>query len=142
MKQVLIDSDVILDFLLEREPFSSDASKVLALCANSIIKGFVTPVIVSNTFYILSKLISNKMAKSKIKTLLIDLDVLMMNKSIVIEALNSNFKDFEDALQYYSAVNNKEIDTIITRNIKDYKLSNIPIYTSTHYIKAFKTDIK
>jgi len=137
MKHSLIDSDVLLDFLLEREPFSLESSKVLALCANMKIKGYVTPVIVSNTYYLLSKLTSNSVAKSKLKILLMDLGILIMNKEVILEAIDSGFKDFEDALQYYSAINNEKIDSIITRNIKDYKLSSLPVYTPSHYTRAF-----
>lgn len=140
MKNVLIDSDVLLDFLLERESFTLDSSKVLALCANSKIKGYVTPVIISKIFYLLNRIVSNAMAKSKIKVLLMDLDILTMNKQIVLEALSSDFKDFEDGLQYHAALNSKKIDSIITRNIKDYKSSKIPVYTPIHYVKALQID--
>jgi len=64
------------------------------------------------------------------------LQVSMINKETVLDALNSDFKDFEDALQNFSAQNEKEINVIITRNIKDYKSSKLSVMTPETYLKS------
>ncbi len=127
MKKVLIDTDVILDFFLNREPFSENAAKILSLCQNNKMIGFVTPVIISNAYYILSQKEKQEKVRENIKTLLTFLNVLIIDKNSILVALNSEFKDFEDALQNYAAEINNEIDIIITRNTKDYKKSNLGV---------------
>ena len=136
MDKVLIDTDVILDFFFDRQPFSEYASSVLSLCELNIIQGFVTPVIISNVYYLLRRTARHDQVIEKLNQLLTITDVLMMDKSVIILALNSKFKDFEDALQNYSALNSGNIDTILTRNIKDFKNSELGVFTPEEYLKT------
>ena len=135
MDNVLIDTDVIMDFFFDREPFVEHATEIFLLCENSTIKGFTTPVIISNVYYLLRKISKHEIIVEKLKQLLSIVDVLQMDKSIVIDALNSNFKDFEDALQNFSAINNGTIGTILTRNIKDFQSSKLASFTPEMYLK-------
>ena len=136
MKHILIDTDVILDFFFDREPFSENAAKILSLCEKKDIIGFVTPVIVSNVYYLLSQKAKQEKVIEKLKILLSILEVLVIDKNVIMVALNSEFKDFEDALQNYSAELNGEIDIIITRNTKDYKKSQIGIMNPENFLKT------
>lgn len=77
-----------------------------------------------------------------LKLLITITDILPMNKEIVLNALNSKFKDFEDGLQYFAALSAAEINVIVTRNTKDYKQSKISVLTPESYIKTFKTRAK
>jgi predicted nucleic acid-binding protein len=135
MDKILIDTDVILDFFFDRKPFSEDASKILSLCEKGTIKGFVTPVMLSNSYYILRKTAKHEKVLENLKKLTKIVDISIMDKNTIIDALNSDFKDFEDALQNFSAQNGKEIKVIITRNIKDYKTSSLPVMTPENYLK-------
>ena len=135
MKRILIDTDVILDLFFDREPFSENAAKVLSLCEKKVIIGFVTPVIISNVYYLLSQKAKQEKVIEKLKLLLSILEVLVIDKNTIMVALNSEFKDFEDALQNYSAELNGEIDIIITRNTKDYKKSQIGIMSPDNFLK-------
>lgn len=136
MKNILIDTDVILDFFLDREPFSENAAQVLSLCEKKEITGFVTPVIVSNAYYLLSQKGKQEKVIEKLKILLTIIEILIIDKNSIIVALNCNFKDFEDALQNYSAELNGKIDIIITRNVKDYKKSKLPIMSPEDFLKS------
>lgn len=136
MKNVLIDSDVILDFFLDRGPFADDTSILLSMCEMKQINGFVTPIIISNVFYILSKTNKRESVINSLKILISFIDVIDVNKEIVIQSLNSNFNDFEDALQNYAAEYSNKISTIITRNKKDYKNSKLNVVTPTEYLKV------
>ncbi len=136
MKKIFIDSDIIVDFLTQREPFDQHSSRVLNLCINEKVKGYITPIIVSNIYYVLRKEIDSKELKNKLKFLLNFLDVIKVDKNIILTALNSDFKDFEDALQNFSAIENSEIDTILTRNVKDYKTSRLSVYTPESFLKT------
>ena len=139
MKRILIDTDVILDFFFDRKPFSDDAAIVLNMCQRNHIQGFVTPVIISNCYYLLRRTAPHNKVTDKLKLLLSITDVLNMNKQTVMNALNSDFKDFEDALQNFAAVSNGTIDVIVTRNVKDFKKSEIAVLTPESFLKLTKS---
>jgi len=135
MDNVLIDSDVILDFFFDREPFAEYATEVFMLCENDKIKGFTTSVIISNVYYLLVKFAKHEIVIEKLKELLRIIDIAEINKEVILEALNSNFKDFEDAMQNYAAENSNSIDIILTRNVKDYKKSKLAVFSPEMYVK-------
>ena len=136
MENVLIDTDVILDFFFDREPFAEFATDILNLCEENKIKGFTTPVIICNVYYLLRKTAKHEIVIKKIKQLLTIIDVSNINKEVVLDSLNSDFKDFEDALQNYSAVKNSKISIVLTRNIKDYKKSELAVMTPETYLRG------
>ena len=136
MDNILLDSDVILDILFNRKPFSAAAFHILSLCEKKHANGFITPVIISNLYYIIRKQTSHKNAIEKIQELLGILDVLAMDKQAVFSAIHSGFNDFEDALQNYAAENSKGVKIIITRNGKDFKSSKLAILTPEMYLNT------
>ena len=136
MDKVLIDTDVILDFFFDRQPFSEYSTQVLGLCEIKKIIGYVTPVIYSNVYYILRQTSKHEKVIDNLKQLSMITDVLLMDKDVVINALNSGFNDFEDSLQNSAAIKHGEIDVILTRNLKDYRKSQIGILTPESYIKS------
>lgn len=138
MDKVLIDTDVILDFLFDRKPFSEDAAQILSWCENGKIQGFVTSIMLSNIYYLLRKTAKHEKVIENLKMLLNIVDVITTNKDTVLDALHSEFKDFEDALQNFSAQNSNEIKVIITRNSKDYKTSNLAVMEPETYINLVK----
>ena len=139
MDRLLLDTDIILDFFFDRKPFSEYAAKVFSLCELKSIQGFVTPVIFSNVYYLLRRTAKHEKVIEKLNQLLTITDVLMMDKGVIVRALNSKFKDFEDALQNYAAVNAGNIDAILTRNLKDFKNSEIGAMIPEDYLRAIKS---
>jgi predicted nucleic acid-binding protein len=137
MKRLLIDTDVILDFFFDRQPFSDDAAILLSYCENKQIHGFITPVIISNIYYLLKRTASHDKVVEKLEQLLTIIDILSMDGRIVRLALKSGFRDFEDALQNFSAVSDGNIDVIVTRNIKDYVQSEMSVMTPEDFIITF-----
>lgn len=136
MNSILIDTDVILDFFFDRQPFSEDASKILSLCEKGDLKGFITPVMISNIYYLLRKIAKHDEVIENLKKLLSIIDVAPINKEVVLKALNSEFKDFENALQNFSAQNEMEIKVFVTRNTKDFKMSSLSVMTPEIYLKS------
>ena len=136
MDKVLIDTDVLLDFFFDRKPFSRYATEVLNLCEENKLSGYTTPVIISNVYYLLRKTAKHDIIVERIKQLLHIIEIINMNKNAVLNALNSEFKDFEDALQNFSAIENGKIKIILTRNIKDFKKSELAILTPETYLKG------
>ena len=135
MTRILIDTDVILDFFFDREPFAENAAKIFSLCESKEIKGFITPVIISNVYYLLRQTAKHEKVIEKLKMLVSITEILVIDKDAIIQALNSDFKDFEDALQNYAAELDKEIDLILTRNTKDFKNSLLAVMTPDNYMK-------
>ncbi len=136
MQRILIDTDVILDFFFDRKPFSDNAAKVLSLCESREIKGFITSVIISNVYYLLRQTSTHEKVIEKLMQLVTITEILTTDRDAIIKALNSNFKDFEDALQNYSAELNGQIDLIVTRNIKDFSNSSLGVMTPENYLKT------
>jgi predicted nucleic acid-binding protein len=137
MQKVLIDTDVILDFFFDRKPFSDNAAQILALCELNQIKGFITSVIISNVYYLLRQTATHEKVVEKLVQLTSITEVLTTDKTVIMKALNSSFKDFEDALQNFSAEISGEVDVIITRNIKDYKQSSLGVLSPGNYLKTY-----
>ena len=135
MNKILIDTDVILDFFFDREPFSNQATSIFNLCEKRLVLGFITPVTVSNVYYLLRKTAKHEKVVESLKMLMSIMDISTVNKESLLEALNSDFKDFEDAIQNFSAQFENEIKVIVTRNIKDYKASSLSIMTPDTYLR-------
>lgn len=136
MQKVLIDTDVILDFFFDRKPYSDDAAQILSLCESKEIKGFITSVIIINVYYLLRQTATHEKVIEKLIQLITITGVLTTDKDVINKALNSKFKDFEDALQNFSAELSGEVDLIITGNTKDFKNSLLGIMTPENYLKT------
>ena len=136
MTNVLLDTDVILDFFFDRKPYSEHSSTILSLCELNKIKGYITPVILSNIYYLLRQTASHDKVIEKLSQLLNITEILVIDRNSILLALNSKFKDFEDALQNYSAEINGNISIIITRNLKDYKNSSLSVMSPENYLKT------
>jgi predicted nucleic acid-binding protein len=133
MKRLFVDTDIILDLLTKREPFYIHSAILFTLIESGKFRAFVSSLIFSNLFYILRK--ENTRDKTieiltKLKSLV---TILPVDKKIIESALQSGFKDFEDAIQYYTAKGGKS-DFIITRNIKDFKLSDIDVISAEDFL--------
>ncbi len=127
MKYFLVDTNVVIDFLTDRRPFSLIAAQLFEYSEKDKIKLYITAVSYNNIYYIVRKLTSHKAAINILKDLENMTETIDTTKESIKLSLNSEFKDFEDAIQYFSATTNKKIDAIITRNIADFKLSKLPI---------------
>ena len=133
MKKVLLDSDVILDFFFDRAPHADFASYILSQIELKKLEGFVTAVIISNVYYLLRRKSTHERVIKNLNQLLTLTNVLVIDKQVVLKAMNSKFKDFEDAMQNYAAESFGKVDLIITRNVKDYRSSEIGILTPEQY---------
>ncbi|MFN0082697.1 MAG: PIN domain-containing protein [Ferruginibacter sp.] len=138
---IFVDSDVILDVLLVREQFFNDSCAVFNLSQQEKISLYTSSSIILNVQYVGQKLISKqKMSRTLYYLVESFLEIINPSKTSVLKAYKSDFLDFEDAVQYYTAVEFGKINYIITRNTKDYKKTQtqIPILTPTQFLKVFK----
>ncbi|MFP5470359.1 MAG: type II toxin-antitoxin system VapC family toxin [Bacteroidia bacterium] len=136
MQQVFVDTDVLIDFLTDREPHSTHAAQLFALAEKRELNIYVTSLTFSNTYYVLRRLASHQKVIDKLRELSLLVKVIEVDKKAVELALVSSFTDFEDALQYYSAIQQGKLQVIITRNVKDYKHADFPVMTPESYLKT------
>ncbi len=138
MENVFIDTDVIVDFLTDRKPFSLESAKIFSLIDQKKIKGCVSSLSFSNLYYVLRKFGSHKKVINSLQDLSELVDILKVDSNIVKSALTSDFKDFGDSIQYFAAQKQKKVDCIITRNIKDYRDSSLPVMTPETFLVTFE----
>ena len=141
MKKVFIDTNVIIDFLANRNPFSEYAAILFQLAKDKRIKICVSAISFNNTYYILRKVCSHKKALSLIFEIEEYVEIQETNRTILKKALQSSFNDFEDAIQYYSAVELREIDFITTRDLKDFKQSELPVLSPETSVKLLMEEL-
>lgn len=133
-KSVFIDSDVFLDVALDRSPFVNSSELILDHVFLKKANAFTSPLIIANLYYIVSKNATSFKAKQFIKIIESKIEILPIDKVIVHRALNSEIKDFEDALQYFCAAEGG-VDYIITRNKKDYPESKIHVVSPVEFLE-------
>lgn len=137
MIKVLADTNIVIDLLAERHPFYIDAAKLFSLADKKWLEVSVSALTYANTHFILSKEISSVQVKETLRKFKLLTTVLSLHNKIVELALNDNaFADFEDALQYHSAIESGQ-EAIITRNAKDFKASTIPVMSATEFLASF-----
>jgi predicted nucleic acid-binding protein len=136
MSKLLIDTNIVIDLLAKREPFYDSAAQLFSLADKRKIKLTVSSLTFANTNYVLSRLKSAKEARDILRRFKILIRVLSLNDKIVDLALNDDdFEDFEDGLQYYTAIENNQ-DIIITRDLKDFKEAKMPVMTANEYLTS------
>lgn len=133
MKRIFLDTNIILDFLGEREGFYEASAKILTLADQKKIQVYTSPSSISNVFYVLAKYENSKIALEKIRKFKLLCSMSVMDDEVVDKAIHSDFKDFEDAMQYFSALASN-CDMIITRNEKDFKNALIPVMNAESYL--------
>lgn len=133
MDKLFVDTNIVIDLLSKREGFYQDAQELFTLADNKKVKLFVSSLTFANTHYLLSKQYKLDDARKILLKFKVLVTVSSLDDKILELALVSNFKDFEDAIQYYTAIENG-VDIIITRNKKDYKSSKLPILTAGEYL--------
>lgn len=138
MSKLLIDTNIVLDLLAKREPFYESAAQIFTLADRQELVLGVSSLTIANTNYVLSRLSSGKEAREILRKFKILVQVLELNEKIVELALNDEaFADFEDGLQYYSAVEHNQ-DVIVTRDLKGFKESKIPVMTAAEYLASIE----
>ncbi|GAB6042480.1 PIN domain-containing protein [Endothiovibrio diazotrophicus] len=126
--RILFDTNVILDVLLARREFVAISSGLVGMVESGRMEGYLCATTITTLDYLISKALTRKRARNEIKKLLNLFHIAEIDKNVLELSVNSEFSDFEDAVQYYSG-KCREVDGIVTRNTKDYKSAKLPIYT-------------
>ena len=133
MRKLLVDTNIVLDLLGRRMPYFTEAAKLFNQAENKQVNLYLSSLSTVNVHYVLRKYKNEDETRKIIRTLKLLFWELPLDRRITDLALNSEFADFEDAIQYYTALDAK-LDVIITRNINDYKKSKLPVMTAGEFI--------
>ena len=137
MNRLLIDTNIVIDLLAKRKKFYDEAAELFSLADKADrneLQLTISTLTFANTNYVLTKLKSAEEARKILRKFKVLVELLNLDKKITDLALSDeNFPDFEDGLQYYSAIEN-QVDIIITRNKKDFKNSEIPVLTAKEFL--------
>lgn len=135
MNKVFIDTDVVLDLFIRREPHHEEALRLFTCLKKSETGTYTSPLVVANTYYILAKLKDKRYAIDRIKKLRKLIKIAPVDQTTIDAALESPYRDFEDSIQFQCARMNG-IQLLITRNTKDYPRSDIKVANPGQYLQT------
>jgi len=140
VKSIFVDTNILLDVFAKRQPHYSKGMAVWSLVETSEVKGFVSAISYNNVYYVLNNAKNAEVAR-KAMVIIRDLfTTVPLDEKIINMSIDSDFADFEDAIQYFSAVR-CDADCIITRNKKDFKLSDVPVLSPEEFLSIYEQDL-
>lgn len=137
ISKLFIDTNVMIDLLGERLPYYESIARVATLADRGKVKMVVSAFSYPTVYYLLSKFEPSENVKEKLRKLRIISEISDLDEITVEKGLASNFKDFEDALQYHCALK-ADCDILLTRNAKDFKESSIPVMSAEEFLQTIR----
>ncbi|MBS3737963.1 type II toxin-antitoxin system VapC family toxin [Mesohalobacter halotolerans] len=134
--KLFVDSDVVIDYFTDRAPHANPASELFELNEQGHIKLYISAVSINNIYYIVKRFLGHKKTIEVVELLTEMTEIVGTTKKEILQALKNNFSDFEDSIQYSTALNIRDLDAIITRNINDYRNSSIAVMTPLNFLKT------
>lgn len=131
--RVLIDLNIILDVLQKRDPFYETSARLLALVEVGQVEGYVAAHSMTTLFYLIGRERSVAEARAALTSLLQFIKVAPVDQSTIEQALNLDYRDYEDAVQMISALQSK-LDCLLTRNVKDYSPALLPVLQPVEFL--------
>ena len=135
MKKVFVDTNVLIDLLADRKPFSKFAIEIFAKAERKKVKLYTSSHTFATTHYLLKKYLNDAELRAVLYSLLTYVSLVAINTDIIKKALKSKYKDFEDAIQIIAANTIPQLDYITTRNLKDYKDAGIVVLSTDELVK-------
>jgi len=139
MKHIFMDTNVVIDFLANRQPFALDAARLFNLAVKGKARIYISAVSYNNIYYILRQSSTNSATIKLLEDLAEITEIADVTNAIIRQSLKTDFKDYEDAIQYYCALSIPVIDFIVTRNTKDFKKSTLPVLTPAEAISSLNS---
>jgi len=133
--KLFIDSDVVIDFFTDRAPHANSASELFELNEKGRVILYLSAVSINNIYYIVRRFLGHKKTLEVVETLTEMTEIIGTTRKEILQALRNDFSDYEDSIQYSSALTVGGLDAIITLNTKDYKNSNIAVMTPLNFLK-------
>ncbi len=135
--KLFLDTNVVIDVIAAREPFVADSTAVFNLCETGKVEGIISALTLCTISYILRKYVTPGTIRTKLQLFRNVLTPVDLSVSLLDKTLASSISDFEDAVQFYTAVYS-EADYIITRNAKHFPSNHIPVLSPTDYLALMK----
>ena len=135
MKKIFVDTNILVDLIADRRPFSKFAVEIFSKAEERKIKLYTSSHSIATTHYLLKKYVDEKELREILHNILDYLSIIVIDQDVIKKGLKSKHKDFEDALQIISAYSIEKLDCIVTRNIRDFKDAEIPILTPEELTK-------
>ena len=140
MSRVLIDTNVILDLLSKREPYHLECQKIFSLGDMKLVDLVISSLSLVNVHYVLNDRMKMKDVRSVVGRFKVLVSTYELNDKIIELALNNtDFRDFEDGIQYYTALE-AQCESIVTRNLKDFKKSSIPVFSPKEFLAKLEAE--
>jgi predicted nucleic acid-binding protein len=136
IKHIFLDTNILVDIVANRFPFSKNAISIFDHCQRKQISMYCTSHSIATLHYIAKKMVDEKELRSIIEDLLGTISVIAITESILKKSLKSSHKDFEDAIQITAAQSINTMDCIVTRDLKDYKFSEINVFTPDEFLNT------
>ncbi|MEJ7685017.1 MAG: PIN domain-containing protein [Segetibacter sp.] len=136
MKNIFLDTNVVIDFLSHRRPFSLLAAKIFNYSLQGKVKVYISAISHNNIYYILRQSLTSIETIKLLDGLCETSEIADVTKAIIKASLKTDFKDFEDAIQYNCALSINKLDFIVTRDTKDFKKSTLPVLTPEEAINS------
>lgn len=135
MKKIFVDTNILVDLIADRRPFSKFAIQIFSKAEEKKIKLYTSSHSIATTHYLLKKYVDEKELREILHNILDYLNIIPIDLDVIKKGLKSKHKDFEDALQIISAYSIEKLDCIVTRNIRDFKSSEIAVLTPDELVK-------
>lgn len=135
--KILVDTNILLDVLIQRRPFFQDSARVWSLIHDGLFEGYVSAISVNNLYYIVRKLRDKETAEVFVDDLLRDFEVASLTKNILRQARTVAGKDYEDSIQYFSAIQ-EGCEILLTRNKKDFPSTGLQLLSPSEFLKSLK----
>jgi predicted nucleic acid-binding protein len=135
--RIFVDTNIMLDLLGERVPYYDSIAKIATLADKGSVTLIVSALSYATVYYLLSKYESNEATKEKLRKFKVISEISALDEMTIEKGLNSDFSDFEDSLQYYSAIKS-ESNIILSRNQKDFSRSEIPVMSADEYLVSIR----
>ena len=128
MKKIFVDTNILIDLIADRKPFSKYAIRIFDAAEHKQVELFTSSHSIATTYYLLKKYVEEKKLREVLLDLFEFLTVIPVDADVLKKGLRSKYKDFEDSIQIFCATRIDKLDGIVTRNIKDFKGSEVPVY--------------
>ncbi len=129
MKKIFVDTNILVDLLADRKPFSKYAVEIFSLAENKKVKLYTSSHSIATTYYLLKKFIDDSSLRKTLLGLIEYMTIISVDTEVLTKGLRSKQKDFEDSIQIYCATTIDKIDCIVTRNVKDFKGCEVHVLT-------------
>lgn len=139
MKNVFIDTNILMDIFSNREPFVKMSLQIYTLGTKKKIQLYTSSNTITTLHYLLKKYIDEDKIRMALEQVLEHIQIIPVDVNIILKSLKSNHKDFEDAIQITSAQSIHNMDCIVTRDLKDFKNSEIKVFTPDEFLNKINT---